>query len=188
METSIERCATDKVDLQQDASKVGVSKSDTRKNDALKSDTRKNDVLKGNENNTQTIEQYAIEQLSLRKVDARAYSPLALAYMGDCVYELFIRTMLVTANNDKPNHYHKKASALVKAEAQANLIKKLEPILTEEEHAVYKRGRNAKSFTTAKHATVIDYRMATGFEALIGYLYLKKDLKRIVDLIKIGLK
>lgn len=135
-----------------------------------------------------SIEEYMIEKLGLRELDVKTYSPLSLAYMGDCVYELFIRTILVNEKNDRVNHYHKKASALVKAEAQANLIKKLEPILTEEEHAVYKRGRNAKSVTTAKNATVIDYRMATGFEALIGYLYLKKDLKRIVDLIKIGLE
>lgn len=135
-----------------------------------------------------SIEEYTVGELGLRELDVKTYSPLSLAYMGDCVYELFIRTILVNEKNDKVNHYHKKASALVKAEAQAKLIKKLEPHLTEEEHAVYKRGRNAKSVTTAKHATVIDYRMATGFEALIGYLYLKKDLKRIVDLIKIGLE
>ncbi|MGN0466150.1 MAG: Mini-ribonuclease 3 [Lachnospiraceae bacterium] len=135
-----------------------------------------------------SIEEYMIKELNLRELDVKTYSPLSLAYMGDCVYELFIRTILVNEKNDKVNHYHKKASALVKAKAQADLIKKLEPILTQEEYAVYKRGRNAKSITTAKNATVIDYRMATGFEALIGYLYLKKDLKRIIDLIKIGLE
>lgn len=135
-----------------------------------------------------SIEEYMIKELNLRELDLKTYSPLSLAYMGDCVYELFIRTILVNEKNDKVNHYHKKASALVKAKAQADLIKKLEPILTQEEYAVYKRGRNAKSITTAKNATVIDYRMATGFEALIGYLYLKKDLKRIIDLIKIGLE
>lgn len=85
------------------------------------------------------------------------------------------------------NKMHRKSASLVKAETQARLIKLLEPELTEEELAVYKRGRNAKSATMAKHATMIDYRMATGFEALIGYLFLTERFVRMVELTGMGL-
>ena len=86
------------------------------------------------------------------------------------------------------NKMHKKSASLVKAETQANIIKAIQDDLTEEELAVYKRGRNAKSATTAKHATMIDYRMATGFEALIGYLYLQAQHNRLLELIRDGLE
>lgn len=125
--------------------------------------------------------------LQVDKVDVKTYSPLALAYMGDAVYEIIIRTMIVSKANQQVNKYHKKASGYVKAEAQAKMIVKLEPHLTEEELAIYKRGRNAKSYTTAKNASVIDYRMATGFEALVGYLYLNNEWKRLMELMHIGL-
>ena len=128
-----------------------------------------------------------LAKLEVGKVDARTYSPLALAYMGDAVFEIIIRTMIVSKANQQVNKYHKKASSYVKAESQAKMIIKLEPYLTEEEEAVYKRGRNAKSYTSAKNASIIDYRMATGFEALVGYLYLKNDWKRLMELLHIGL-
>ena len=83
---------------------------------------------------------------------------------------------------------HKKSASLVKAQTQAELIKILEPELTPLEHAAYKRGRNAKSVTMAKHATMIDYRMATGFEALMGYLYLTEQFDRMVELAGYGLE
>ena len=83
---------------------------------------------------------------------------------------------------------HKRSSRLVKAETQANLIMAIEDQLTEEEHAVYKRGRNAKSYTMAKNATMKDYRMATGFEALVGYLYLQKEYERMNALIAHGIE
>ena len=135
----------------------------------------------------ETVMEEMLKQLQVGKVDVRTYSPLALAYMGDAVYEIIIRTMIVSKANQQVNKYHKKASSYVKAEAQANMIVKLEPYLTEEEESVYKRGRNAKSYTTAKNASMIDYRMATGFEALVGYLYLKNDWSRLIELIHIGL-
>ena len=128
-----------------------------------------------------------LQQLQVGAIDAKTYSPLALAYMGDAVYEILIRTMIVGTANQQVNKYHKKASSYVKAEAQAKMIVKLEPYLTEEEEAVYKRGRNAKSYTTAKNASMIDYRMATGFEALVGYLYLKNEWNRLLQLVHIGL-
>lgn len=131
---------------------------------------------------------YMKEQFKLEEVDIKTYSPLTLAYIGDCIYELVIRSMLVMHGNQAVDKFHKKASKLVKASAQSAMIEVLKPHLTEDEKVIYKRGRNAKSFTVAKNATLIDYRRATGFEAVMGYLYLQEDMERIVDLVKIGLE
>ena len=128
------------------------------------------------------------EAMKLKEVEAREYSPLALAYLGDAVYELAIRTFVMNHDNTQVNKMHKKTAGLVKAEAQANFYKVLEEELTEEEKAVYRRGRNAKSVTMAKHATMKDYRMATGFEALMGYLYLTEQMERMAELLGHGLK
>lgn len=130
---------------------------------------------------------YLDEKMGLGEVDLREYSPLVLAYIGDDIYDLVIRTMLVKQKNCPVQKLHKRASALVKAQKQAEMIEKLMPQLTEEEVQIYKRGRNAKSYTKAKNASTMDYRKATGFEALMGYLYLKKDMKRIIDLVHAGL-
>ena len=119
--------------------------------------------------------------------DIRTYSPLALAYIGDGIYDLVIRTLIVRHGSGQPNKLHKRTSALVKASAQSALIDKLMDKLTEEELAVYKRGRNAKSYTMAKNATMKDYRKATGFEALMGYLYLQGETERLVSLVREGL-
>lgn len=127
------------------------------------------------------------EALQFKDVDVTSYSPLALAYLGDAVYELAIRSYVMNRGNTQVNKMHKKTASLVKAEAQANLYKVLETDLTKEEIAVYKRGRNAKSVTMAKHATMKDYRMATGFEALMGYLYLTEQFERMAKLLGIGL-
>ena len=99
-----------------------------------------------------------------------------------------IRTHVVRHVSMQFNKMHKKSASLVKAQTQAELIKILEPELTPLEHAAYKRGRNAKSVTMAKHATMIDYRMATGFEALMGYLYLTEQFDRLVELAGYGLE
>ena len=131
--------------------------------------------------------EYLRDAFGLRDVDLRTYSPLTLAYIGDAIYDLIIRTLIVKHGNSRPEKMHKRASALVKASAQAEMIERLLPMLTEEEHAIYKRGRNAKSYTMAKNATMLDYRKATGFEALMGYLYLKEDMSRLIDLVKTGL-
>ena len=128
------------------------------------------------------------EAMKLKEVEAREYSPLALAYLGDAVYELAIRTFVMNHGNTQVNKMHQKTAGLVKAEAQANFYKVLEEELTEEEKAVYRRGRNAKSVTMAKHATMKDYRMATGFEALMGYLYLTEQMERMAELLGHGLK
>jgi len=131
---------------------------------------------------------YLRERFGIGQTDLRTYSPLTLAYIGDAVYDLIIRTILVEQGNRQPNKLHRQASSMVKASAQAEMAEYLMPQLTEEETAVYKRGRNAKSYTMAKNATMIDYRKATGFEALAGYLYLNNELERLVALIKDGLE
>lgn len=113
---------------------------------------------------------YLQELFQLKNQDLRTYSPLTLAYLGDAVYEVVIRTILVKRGNCQVNKLHHQASQLVKASAQSQMMERLEPVLTQEELAVYRRGRNAHSATMAKHATMADYRRATGFEALIGYL------------------
>ncbi len=130
---------------------------------------------------------FIAKEMNLEEHDLRTYSPLTLAYLGDAVYEVIIRTIVVSNGNTQVNKLHKKSSELVKAQAQATIIKGLMDILTEEEMGYYKRGRNAKSYTSAKNATIADYRMATGFEALVGYLYLSNQSDRMMDLIKKGL-
>lgn len=122
----------------------------------------------------------------LESVNVAEYSPLTLAYMGDCVYEFIIRTRLIYQGNAPVNNLNKKASTLAKAQTQAIMIEGLMEELTEEEQAAYKRGRNAHSFTKAKNASTGEYRKATGFEALIGHLYLKKDFDRIMEIVKKG--
>lgn len=127
------------------------------------------------------------ELFHLEDQDLRSYSPLTLAYIGDGVYELIIRTILVKKGNCPVNRLHKKASSLVKAGAQSAIMEAIEEKLTPEELSVYRRGRNAHSPTMAKHATMADYRRATGFEALMGYLYLKEDYTRMLTLIRMGI-
>ncbi len=130
---------------------------------------------------------YMNELFQMEEVDIREYSPLTLAYIGDSIYDLIIKSLVVNEGNAQVNKLHKKTSGLVQASAQSLMMRTIQEHLTEEEHAVYKRGRNAKSVSPAKNQSITDYRRATGFEALLGYLYLKKDWKRLLDLVKIGL-
>ena len=116
------------------------------------------------------------EAFQLEEVDAGMYSPLVLAYVGDAVYEIMIRTKVVNGGSVQVNKLHKHSAVMALMEE-----------LTEEEMAVYKRGRNAKSYTMAKNASMKDYRMATGFEALVGYLYLSENHQRLVELVSHGL-
>ena len=127
------------------------------------------------------------ETFDLEPVDLKTYSPLTLAYIGDAAYELVIRSLVVEQGNAPVNKLHKRSSRLVKAQAQAEAAVKLLDVFTEEELAVYKRGRNARSHTMAKNAEMTDYRMATGFEAVMGYLHLKQDYERMVTLIHLGI-
>jgi ribonuclease-3 family protein len=108
--------------------------------------------------------------------------------MGDAVFEILVRTMLVADGKKSPNDYHKLAKFFVRAGSQSDMYHKLEAVLTEEEISVMRRGRNAKSYTKAKNATVSDYRHATGLESLFGYVYLKGDTQRIIELFDICVK
>ena len=128
------------------------------------------------------------KEFQCKEVDVRAYSPLTLAYIGDAVYEMVIRTVIVERANKAANELHKKAVKFVQAGTQAAMINALQDILTEDELAVFKRGRNAKSNTSAKNASITDYRKATGFEALIGFLYLMDDMDRVLFLVKEGIE
>ena len=122
-------------------------------------------------------------EFDCKETDIRSYSPLALAYIGDAVFDLVIRTIVVERGNRSANNLHRQTVAYVNARVQAKMIGVLESELTEEELAVYYRGRNAKSHTTAKNASVIEYRKATGLEALCGYLYLSGQQERLLHLI-----
>jgi len=115
-------------------------------------------------------------------VDIKMLSPLQLAYIGDAVYELFVRTYLIGTKNISVNELHKEAIEYVKAKAQADIIHYLEDKLTEEEWQLVKRGRNAKSGSAPKNANLLDYRYATGFETLIGFLYLNGKYERILEI------
>lgn len=134
------------------------------------------------------IDSYIREQFGLKKKDIRTYSPLTLAYIGDGIFDLIIRTIVVDKGNTSPNELHRHTSSIVKAHTQALMVEALEKELTSEEYDVYRRGRNAKSVTTAKNASVADYRKATGFEALMGYLYLEDKFERAVFLSKRALE
>ncbi|MDE5679757.1 MAG: ribonuclease III [Lachnospiraceae bacterium] len=127
------------------------------------------------------------EAFAVEETDIRSYSPLTFAYVGDAVYDLIIRTVVVERANRSANALHKKTSSIVKAKTQSDMIEAVLLHLTEEEKEIYKRGRNAKPHTMAKNASVSDYRRATGFEALIGYLYLTGNFDRILVLVKEGL-
>ncbi|RHV38225.1 ribonuclease III [Ruminococcus sp. OM05-10BH] len=136
---------------------------------------------------TMELDSYLCEVFQTEENDIRSYSPLSLAFIGDCVYDLVIKSLIIRKGNRPVNVMQKETSRLVQASAQSAMMRVMQEHLTEEEHAVYRRGRNAKSVSPAKNQSITDYRRATGFEALIGYLYLKKNYRRIVDLIKTGL-
>lgn len=126
-------------------------------------------------------------EFNCKEVDIKEYSPLALAYIGDSIYDVIVRTVVVERGNRSANNLHKMAVKYVNAATQAAMGDVLQEELTEEEMAVYRRGRNAKSYTKAKNATLNDYRKATGVEALLGYLYLQDNMDRIIELVKLGL-
>lgn len=133
------------------------------------------------------FDSYMQEIFQMKEVDVNSYSPLTLAYIGDSIYDLIIKSLVVNQGNRQVNKLHKETSMYVQASTQSLMMRTMQEQLTEEEHAVYKRGRNAKSVSPAKNQSITDYRRATGFEALLGYLYLKKEWKRMLDLVKIGL-
>ncbi len=128
------------------------------------------------------------DKFDIKEVDIKTYSPLSLAFVGDCVFDLVIRSILSGQGNIPNGKLHTRKSAIVKASAQAEMAEALQDILTEEEEAVYKRGRNAHTGSKAKNATDSDYHKATGLEALMGYLYMTHRQDRVLELIRTGLK
>lgn len=117
-------------------------------------------------------------------VDIRTYSPVTLAYIGDAVFELIIRTLIVEKGQRAANTLHKHTTKVVCAQTQAKMIDAVYDTLTEEEQDLYRRSKNTKLHSTAKNASLADYRKATGFEALCGYLFLEDDVERITQLVR----
>ena len=124
----------------------------------------------------------------LSSKDWKLYSPLTLAYLGDAVYEMVIRTICVKRTNMQTQKLHRKVTGYVSAKAQAKMMDALIGELTEEEESIYRRGRNSKPYTKAKNASMEEYLKATGFEALVGYLYLQKEYERMNALIAQGIE
>ena len=137
-----------------------------------------------NEKETLLSNLFSYEKLS--KTDAKQYSPLTLAFLGDAVYSLLVREMLLKTVNRPTNALHKESIKLVNANCQAEMIKKVLPLLTEDEEAIFKRGRNAHSGHVPKNQSDADYRYATGLETLYGYLYLIGDFERIMYIFNIS--
>ena len=127
------------------------------------------------------------EQFGFEQQDIRSFSPLTLAYLGDAVMEVVVRTVVIEQGNRPVNELHKISTSFVKAEAQAKMVLGLQEEFTEEERQIIRRGRNAKPYTTAKNASRADYHKATGFEALMGYLYLTGQAERMLLLVKKGM-
>ena len=132
------------------------------------------------------INEYINSEFGITSNDIRTYSALTLAYIGDAVYDLIVRSVLVNRGNTQVNKLHKRASAIVKAPAQALLAAAVMDDLTDEEKDIFRKGRNSKPHTKAKNASTMEYLEATGLEAVIGFLYLKGDMDRAMELIKLG--
>ncbi|MBR1598900.1 MAG: hypothetical protein IJ661_08325 [Lachnospiraceae bacterium] len=131
---------------------------------------------------------YYKESFNIEHSNPDMYSPLSLAYIGDSIFDLMIRTMVVSRSNKQVQKYHDEVTKIVCASAQATMMRGIKDRLTEAEHAIYKRGRNANFNTKAKNASMTDYRNATAFEAVVGYLYLNEDFVRLSDVVKMALE
>jgi ribonuclease III family protein len=127
-----------------------------------------------------------MKQYTISDNDINQLSPLVLAYIGDTVYEVFIRTMLVSGGNVPVHQLHKRSIAYVKAKAQSDIVHSIMDNLAVEEQEIVRRGRNAKSGTIPKNADVTEYKYATGFESLIGYLYLKRRYERLMEVLNMS--
>lgn len=123
-------------------------------------------------------------ELNRSEKEVNLLSPLTWAYVGDCVYELYIRTKLVNKTNMKPNKLHIETIKYVKAKSQAEILEKIKDILTDEEKDIVRRGRNTENHHLPKNSNVLEYSHATAFEALIGYLYLTKKFSRLREILK----
>lgn len=129
-----------------------------------------------------------IKEFEIKHKDIYQIHPLVLAYIGDSVYEVFIRTLVVCEGNATVNRLHRRSTGFVKAKAQSDIVHRIMDFLTTEEQDIVRRGRNAKSGTIPKNADVTEYKYATGFESLIGYLYLKKDYERLIEIMKMSVE
>ena len=130
---------------------------------------------------------YMQEILGLPEMNPNTYSPLGLAYIGDAIFDVLVKHKILSEGNRQVHKLHERTSCYVQASAQSLMMRTIQQHLTEEENAIYRRGRNTRTVTPAKNQSITDYRRATGFEALLGYLYLKQEYKRLLDLVKIGL-
>ncbi|EPR09497.1 Mini-ribonuclease 3 [Ruminiclostridium papyrosolvens] len=128
------------------------------------------------------------KDFDIKPMDVMNLQPLVLAYIGDAVYEVYIRTMLVVNNKSNVNMLHKMSVKYVKAKSQADIVHRVNDRLTADEQDIVRRGRNAKSATVPKHADVTDYRYSTGFEALIGYLYLTNNYERLMEILRLAVE
>ncbi len=137
------------------------------------------------EQNQELLDQIR-QKFALKQMPAHEYSPLVLAYIGDGIYDMVVRTIFVSRGNTQVDKLNKQASGVCRASSQAAIAFAIAPLLTEAEASTYRRGRNARSFTKAKNATMSDYRHATGLEALCGYLYLNGETDRLLDLLLAG--
>ena len=135
-----------------------------------------------------SLNDYLNSKFDIEPKDIRTYSPLTLAYIGDAIFDVIVRSILVNKGNTAVNKLHQRASSVVKAQSQAAFVKVLMDDFTEEEADYYRRGRNSKPHTKAKNATTMDYLEATGFEAVIGFLYLSDNMDRACELIKLGIE
>lgn len=120
----------------------------------------------------------------MEEIDVNQMYPLTWAYMGDCIYEKYVREYLVTSTKYKPHKLHIEATKLVKASAQAHILQELENELSDDEKEIVRRTRNTENHHLPKNATVQEYMYATAFEGLIGYLYLTKQEERLTEILK----
>ena len=127
------------------------------------------------------------ENWNVTKKDIRTYNPVTLAFIGDTIYDLFVRTLIVGEGNASVNVMNRRAASIVKAEAQAKVHDLILPMLSEQEADILRRGRNAHKKTSAKNASITDYHKATGVEALIGYLYMSGDTERIYEIMRLAI-
>lgn len=134
------------------------------------------------------FEYYIVKIPGMMQTNPDTAPPLVLAYIGDCVFDLIIKLMVAGKGNRQVHKLHEETSHYVQASAQSYMMRSMQDHLNEQEHAVYRRGRNARSVSPAKNQSITDYRRATGFEALIGYLYLKREYGRLTELVAIGLE
>ncbi|MGI6585666.1 MAG: Mini-ribonuclease 3 [Lutisporaceae bacterium] len=146
----------------------------------------RNDYLEKNYKKLlEELHQLMMDSGKLSLSDVKMLNPLVLAYAGDSVYDTFVRTLLVSGGHGQVAKLHKMSVEFVKAKAQADILGKINELLTPEEQDIVRRGRNTKSTTMPKNADVFDYRYATGFEALIGFLYLTGQIERLMEIIRL---